>query len=97
MLYRRNRSRKANRKNRRSTRRNRAQKGGAAIFGTLYSPIGHLLNATGEAVGTVTNTVKSIAQTSLRGVNRIGRSVTTHANSAVRNVVSRKRRANSRR
>jgi hypothetical protein len=49
-----------------------------------------------EAVGAVTNTVKGVARTGIRGVNRIGRSVTGHANSAIRNVVSRKRRGGRR-
>ena len=97
MLYRRNRSRKASRKTRRSTRRNRALRGGAGLFSKLYSPIGHLFQATGEAVETVTNTARNVARKGISGVNRIGRSVTSHANMAVRNVVSRKRRGNSRR
>lgn len=97
MVYRRNRSRKASRKNRRSTRRNRAQRGGAGIFSKVYSPVGHLLAATGEAVGTVTNTARNVVRKGISGVNNIGRSVTGHANAAVRNVVSRKRRNNNRR
>lgn len=100
MATRRNRSRKASRKNRRSTRRNnKVQVAGARNFGIfrrVYSPIGHLLNATGEAVGTVTNTARNVVRKGLKGVNSIGRSVTGHANMAVRNVISRKRR-NSRR
>jgi PPE-repeat protein len=103
MATRRNRSRKASRKasrkNRRSTRRNNAQVAGARNFGIfrrVYSPIGHVLNATGEAVGTVTNTARNVVRKGLRGVNNIGRSVTGHANAAVRNVISRKRRNNRR-
>jgi hypothetical protein len=102
MLYRRNRSRKVYRKNRRTTRRNNVQSAGArksnssGLFRKIYSPIGHLLQATGEAVGTVTNTVRDVARKGISGVNSIGRSITGHANSAVRNIVSRKRRNSSR-
>ena len=88
-------SRRANRKSRRNTRRNNMM-GGMGLFTKIYSPVGHALAFTGEAVGTVTNTVGSVAKTGLRGVNRIGRSVTGHANAAIRNVVSRKRKASRR-
>ena len=92
----------ASRKNR--SRRN-ARRGGArpsraagrngGIFRRIYSPVSHLLQATGNAVGTVTNTTRNVAKMGLRGVDSIGLSVTGHANSAVRNLVSRKgRRAN---
>lgn len=78
---------------RRNTRRNRKNRG---LASTLYSPFHHLAMAGEEAVGAVTNTVKGVARTGIRGVNRIGRSVTGHANSAIRNVVSRKRRGGRR-
>ncbi len=71
-------------------------RGGMGIISKAYSPISHLVAATGEAVGTVTNTARNVVKTGLRGVNRIGKSVTGHANAAIRDVVSRKRRANRR-
>ncbi len=71
-------------------------RGGMGIFSKVYSPVGHLVAATGEAVGTVTNTARDVVKTGLKGVNSIGRSVTGHANAAIRDVVSRKRRANRR-
>jgi hypothetical protein len=80
-------------KSRRSaTRRSRSRRSrrGGGLASKLYSPISHLLQATGEAVGTVTNTVKSVAKTGIKGVNNIGNSVTKHADAAVRNVSSRK-------
>ena len=89
-------SRKAHRKSHRKTQRKgsrKAQRGGQGIFSTVYSPVGHVLTATGEAVGTVTNTTRNILKSSLGGLNKIGRSVTGHADMAVRNVVSRKRRS----
>ena len=94
---RRNVSRK-NRSRKNRSRRNRRTNmmGGRGLFGTLYSPIGHLLQATGNTVSAVTNTTRNVAKRGLSGLNRVGRTVTGHANAAVRNVVSRKRRANRR-
>lgn len=90
----------ANRKNRRNTRRSNSRKNrrntrrGGGLFSTIYSPVGHLLQATGNAAGTVTNTTRNIVKRGLGGVNRIGKSVTGHADAAVRNLVSRKSRKN---
>jgi hypothetical protein len=88
-------NRRANRKSRRAerkSRKNRRTRRGGGLFGKVYSPVSHLLMATENAVGTVTGTVNSVAKSGLRGVNRIGKSVTGHANAAVRNLVSRKRK-----
>jgi hypothetical protein len=88
-------NRRANRKSRRAerkSRKNRRTRRGGGLFGKIYSPVSHLLMATENAVGTVTGTVNTVAKSGLRGVNRIGKSVTGHANSAVRNLVSRKRK-----
>lgn len=93
MANRRNRSRRntrRNRKNRRNTRR------GGGLFSTIYSPVSHLIQATGNAAGTVTNTTRNVVKRGLGGVNRIGKSVTGHANAAVRNLVSRKGRKSRR-
>ena len=67
-----------------STRRSRG------IFTRLYSPVGHLLSAGKESVGAVTNTAKGVVGQGIGGLDRIGRSVTGHANQAVRDVFSRK-------
>jgi hypothetical protein len=88
-------SRKTHRKSSRKTHR-KTQRGGRGLFSTVYSPVGHVLTATGEAVGTVTNTTRNILKSGLSGLNKIGTSVTGHADMAVRNVVSRKRRASRR-
>ena len=85
-------SRKASRKNRKASRKNGGSRRG--IFETVYSPVGHLIHAAEESVGAVTNTTRNIIKTGLKGVNSIGKSVTGHANSAIRNVVSRKSRKN---
>ena len=108
MATRRNRNRKnrASRRNRnrknRNSRRNRRNNnlgmmgGRAGLFGTLYSPVSHLLQATGNSVGAVTNTTRNVSRRALGGVDKIGRSVTGHANLAVRNLVSRRRRGSRR-
>jgi hypothetical protein len=88
-------NRRANRKSRRAerkSRKNRRTRRGGGLFGKIYSPVSHLLMATENAVGTVTGTVDTVTKSGLRGVNRIGKSVTGHANAAVRNLVSRKRK-----
>ena len=85
-------SRKSHRKGSRKMRGGKAMRTKHGLFETAYSPVGHLLAATGEAVGTVTNTARNVAKTGLKGVNSIGRSVTGHANAAIRDVFSRKRR-----
>jgi hypothetical protein len=50
-----------------------------------------------ESVGAVANTGKGVVGQGFRGINRIGRSVTGHANQAVHNLLSRKNRRNTRR
>ena len=69
---------------RRGTRKSRG------IFSRLYSPIGHLLSAGKESVGAVTNTAKGVVGEGIGGLDKIGRSVTKHANMAVKDVFSRK-------
>ena len=91
-------SRKSRKASRKTSRKHGRKHGGSrrGIFSTVYSPVGHLVQAAEESVGAVTNTTRNILKSGLRGVNRIGRSVTGHANSARRNVVSRKSRKNRR-
>jgi hypothetical protein len=48
-----------------------------------------------ESVGAVANTGKGVVGQGFRGINKIGRSVTGHANQAVRNLLSRKNRKNN--
>jgi hypothetical protein len=97
MAYSRRANRRANRKSRKAERKSRksrrsTRRTGGGLFGKIYSPVSHLLMATENAVGTVTGTVNTVAKSGLRGVDRIGHSVTGHANAAVRNLVSRKRK-----
>jgi len=76
-----------------NTRRNRKSRG---LITTLYSPFHHAFAAGEEATAAVTNTARNVVRTGIRGVDKIGRSVTGHANSAVRNLVSRKRKGGKR-
>lgn len=88
------RSRRASRRNRKASRRSavsRRRRGGG-LFSKLYNPVHQVLGLGENAVGTVTNTVNSVAKTGLRGVNRLGRSVTGRANAAVSGLLSRRRR-----
>jgi hypothetical protein len=80
-----NRNTRRNRRNRKNSRRNRSRRGGG-LFGTLWSPFGHAIQATGNAVGTVTNTSRNIVRKGLGGVNRLGRNVTGHADKAIGNL-----------
>jgi hypothetical protein len=85
-------NRKTRRGGARRSNRAAASRRNGGIFRRIYSPVSHLLQATGNAVGTVTNTTRNVAKMGLRGVDSIGLSVTGHANAAVRNLVSRKSR-----
>lgn len=76
---------------RRGTRRTSSRKG-KGLFSRLYSPIGHLFAASKESVGAVTNTAKGVVGEGIHGLDRIGRSVTGHANLAVRDLLARKSR-----
>ena len=76
--------------------RNSSRSSRRGLFTRLDSPISHLLMAGNESVGAVANTGKGVLGQGFRGVNKIGRSVTGHANQAVRNLLSRKNRKNTR-
>lgn len=69
---------------RRGTRRS------GGIFSRIYSPVGHLFAAGKESVGAVTNTAKGVVGEGIKGLDKIGRSVSSHANMAVKNVFTRK-------
>ena len=75
------------------TRKNRSR----GLVSRLYSPLHHAFLAGEEAVSAVTNTARNVVSTGIRGVDRIGRSVTGHADGAVKNVFSRRRKGGGRR
>ena len=76
---------------RRGTRKSR----NFGIFGRLYSPVGHLLAAGKESVGAVANTAKGVVGEGITGLDKIGKSVSGHANMAVRDLLKRKSRKTS--
>lgn len=76
----------------RGTRKNGS---GMRIARRVWSPFGHLLNATGNTVGEVAGTASNVVRRGLKGAKRVGNIWTGHTNMAVKNLVSRKgRRAN---
>jgi hypothetical protein len=66
------------------------------LFRRLYSPIDHLLQATGEIGRSVGKRSSNVLRSATGLVNNVGRSVTKHANGAVKNVVRRKNRKGTR-
>lgn len=70
------------------------------VFKRLYSPLKHAIMASKETVGAITNTTKNVACDGLSGLDKIGSSVTTHANMAVHDLLgkrSTRRRKSTRR
>ena len=78
-----------------NTRRNRSRKN-RGLATALYSPFHHAFMAGEEAVNAVANTAKGVAKLGIRGVNRVGSSVTGHTDAAIKGVFSRKRRGGRR-
>jgi hypothetical protein len=62
------------------------------LFGRVYSPVNHLFMAAENSINSLARGTGSIARTGLNSVNKVGKSITRHADEAVRNVVSRKSR-----
>ena len=62
------------------------------VFRRLYSPIKHAIMASKDTVGAVTNTAKDVTCDGLSGLDKIGSSVTTHANMAVNDLIGRRTR-----
>ena len=60
----------------------------------LYGPVHQVLGAAENVVAAGTNTGRNVVRTGLRGVNRVGKSVTVRANSLVRGVLTGKSRRN---
>jgi hypothetical protein len=83
--------------NRNSRRNNMNFMGGRrGLFSTLWTPFNHAGAAVDNAAGVAFKVPRNIVHTGINGVRKIGRSVTGHANLAVRNLVSRKRRGSRR-
>ncbi len=68
------------------------------MFTRLYSPIKHAVMASKESVSAVTNTAKHVTCEGLTGLDKIGTSVTKHANMAVNDLLGKRgRKGKSRR
>ena len=66
-----------------NSRRNVSRKNRRGVFSYVYRPVGHLISAADSTVGAVTNTTRNVVRSGLKGVNRVGKSITGHANAAV--------------
>jgi hypothetical protein len=62
-----------------------------AVFRRLYSPLKHAVMASKESVSAVTNTAKHVTCEGLTGLDKIGTSVTRHANMAVNELLGRRK------
>ena len=69
-----------------------ARKSRRGLVSRLYRPLHHALVVGEEAVSAVTNTARNVVRTGIRGVDRVGTSLTGHTDAAIRNLVSRKSR-----
>jgi hypothetical protein len=67
-----------------------------SVFRRVYSPLKHAIMAGKESVSAVTNTAKYVSCDTLSGLDRIGSSVSRHANMAVDDLLG-KRKGKSRR
>ena len=61
------------------------------VFRRLYSPIKHTIMASKDAVSAVTNTAKKVSCDSLSGLDKVGSSVTRHANMAVNDLLGKRK------
>lgn len=75
-----------------NSRRNVSRKNRRGVFSYVYRPVGHLIQAADSTVGAITNTTRNVVRSGLKGVNRVGRSVTGHANAAVSGLLRFKRK-----
>ena len=78
------------------TRRSRMSRSNLGLFGRVYSPVNHLFQAAEKGVNSLTRGTGKIVHTGLNSVNRVGKSLSNHADKAVRSVVTGKRRKNRR-
>jgi len=62
-----------------------------AIFRRMYSPIKHALMAGKETVSAVTNTAKHVTCEGLTGIDKVGSSVTRHANMVVNDLLGKRK------
>jgi len=78
-------------KSRRSTRK--SGKSGRGLFRRVYSPIDHIIEAGRNISRAAFKRTGRIVDNGLGLVGNVGKSVTSHANKTVRNIVRRKSRS----
>ena len=61
------------------------------VFRRLYSPIKHTIMAGKETVSAVSNTAKHVTCEGLSGLDKVGSSVTRHANMAVNDLLGKRK------
>lgn len=87
---------KSRRANRKGSRKHGGRRSGTrkslGVFSRIYSPVNHLFQAAENSVKAVACGTSGIVRTGLGTVNKVGKSVTSHADGAVRNVLSRRKR-----
>ena len=88
-------SRRSTRRGRKGSRKHGGRRGGKSmgLLGRVYSPVNHLFQAAENSVNALTRGTGSIVRTGLNSVNKVGKSVASHGDQAVRNIVSRRRKS----
>jgi hypothetical protein len=66
------------------------------VFRRFYSPLKHAVMASKESVSAVTNTAKHVTCEGLTGLDKIGSSVTRHANMAVNDLLGKRSKRKTR-
>ena len=66
------------------------------IFGYLYGPVDHTLKAVDNVSRATANTLRDVVSVGVRGVDRVGRKVTGHADKAVSSLLTMRKKRNSR-
>ena len=61
------------------------------VFRRVYSPIKHAVMAGKETVSAVTNTAKHVTCAGLTGLDKVGSSVSRHANMAVNDLLGKRK------
>jgi hypothetical protein len=56
------------------------------VVGKVTAPVRHAVSAAGETFGEVTNTAGNVAKRLVNGVKKIGSSLVSHTDEALRNV-----------
>ena len=89
-------SRRSTRRGRKGSRKHGGRRSGKKSMGLLsrvYSPVNHLFQAAENSVNSLARGTGSIVRTGLNSVNKVGKSVASHGDQAVRNIVSRRRKS----